>query len=195
MSEVVVNDSPTLGQAADTNGLLLDGDAPRLAAAPTLATPHAQRTPSQAPITMTLPDGVPSLPATAPTLPAASPVQAPTLPQASPVLTSPDMPLLPGPTTVAARSAPPGVDDTPDASHQPAHPMAHLMPSKAMPNEASRRAAAQRAARKAKAKKIKIGVAAGMLVFTAVVGPPVGKWVVDAVNEAGDTSTVDAPVD
>jgi hypothetical protein len=70
--------------------------------------------------------------------------------------------------------------------------MAHLMPTKSMPNEASRRAAEKRAAQKAKSKKVKIGVISGIIVFTAVVGPPLGKWLVDAINEAGDT-TVEQP--
>ncbi len=73
--------------------------------------------------------------------------------------------------------------------------MAHLMPSKQMPTEASRHAAEQRAIRKAKSKKIKIGVIAGVLVVSAVVGPPLGKWLVDAVNEVGNTSTVDEPAE
>jgi hypothetical protein len=72
--------------------------------------------------------------------------------------------------------------------------MAHLMPTKAMPNEASRHAAEIRAAQKAKSKKVKIGVIAGILVFTGVVGPPLGKWLVDAINEAGDT-TVEQPAE
>ena len=65
--------------------------------------------------------------------------------------------------------------------------MAHLMPEKLQPSEASIRAAEIRAAKKAKARKIKIGVAIGAVVFTAVVGPPVARWTIDAINEAGST--------
>jgi hypothetical protein len=79
---------------------------------------------------------------------------------------------------------------------EPVHPMAHLMPTKQSgPSEASRRAAEQRAISKAKAKKVKIGVISGILVVTAVVGPPLSRWVVDAVNDAGKPSTAVDPVE
>jgi hypothetical protein len=179
MSDIVVNDPPAGGAPADTSGFFLDGDAPRLASAPTIATPHSERVKPMSPAAPT-----------APTLPAG----APTLPVVSPVLSSPATPLLPSPTTVAEQAGTPGdVPATADA--EPEHPMAHLMPTKMMPNEASRRAAEKRAAHKAKGKKVKIGVISGMLIFTAVVGPPLGKWLVDAVNEAGDTSTVEEPAE
>ena len=55
-------------------------------------------------------------------------------------------------------------------------------------------AAEQRAAQKAKSKKIKIGVISGIIVVTAVVGPPLGKWLVDAINEVGAT-TVEQPAE
>jgi len=82
-----------------------------------------------------------------------------------------------------------------EADAEPKHPMAHLMPTKSIPNEASLRAAEARATRKAKSRKIKIGLIAGMLVFSAVVGPPLGKWLVDAINEAGDTAPVEEPAE
>ena len=176
MSDIVVNDPPAGGAPAETNGMFLDGDAPRLASAPTIATPHSERIKPMSPVAPT-----------APTLPA----DAPTLPVISPVLSSPATPLLPSPTTVAEQASTPDAD----ADAEPEHPMAHLMPTRTMPTEASRRAAEKRAAHKAKGKKVKIGVISGMLIFTAVVGPPLGKWLVDAVNEAGDTSTVEEPAE
>ncbi len=179
MSDIVVNDPPAGGAPAETTGMFLDGDAPRLASAPTIATPHSERIEPMSPAAPT-----------APTLLA----EAPTLPVVSPVLSSPATPLLPSPTTVAEHAGTPGEVPT-TADGEPEHPMAHLMPTRTMPTEASRRAAEKRAAHKAKGKKVKIGVISGMLIFTAVVGPPLGKWLVDAVNEAGDTSTVEEPAE
>ena len=69
------------------------------------------------------------------------------------------------------------------------HPMAHLMPARSKPTEASIKAAELRAAKKSKAKKVKILVAIGALVVTALVGPPAVSWLTGAINEAGDTST------
>jgi len=66
--------------------------------------------------------------------------------------------------------------------------MAHLMPEKSKPSEASLRAAEARAVKKKKAKKIKIIVGGCALVVTAVLGPPLVKWTVNAVNEAGSVS-------
>ena len=43
MSDIVVNDPPAGGAPADTTEFFLDGDAPRLASAPTIATPHSER--------------------------------------------------------------------------------------------------------------------------------------------------------
>jgi hypothetical protein len=68
---------------------------------------------------------------------------------------------------------------------EPAHPMAHMMPSKSKPSAAAARAAEIRAARKAKSKKIKIGVAIGALVVSALAGPPLVSWLTNAINEAG----------
>ena len=76
-----------------------------------------------------------------------------------------------------------------DTHSEPVHPMAHLMPQKAAPSEASRKAAEIRAARKAKAKKVKFGVAAGCLLVAVVAGPPLFKWLGNAINDAGSTST------
>ena len=63
----------------------------------------------------------------------------------------------------------------------------NLMPEKIKPTEASLRAAEARAAKKKKAKKIKIIVSICAVVVTAVVGPPLAKWTINAVNEAGST--------
>jgi hypothetical protein len=71
--------------------------------------------------------------------------------------------------------------------------MAHLMPEKIKPSEASLRAAEARAAKKKKAKKVKIIVGVCALAVTAVVGPPLAKWTINAINEAGKTSE-DEPV-
>ena len=69
------------------------------------------------------------------------------------------------------------------------HPMAHLMMTKAPATEASKRAAAIRAQQKAKARKVKIGIVIGFLIVAVTVGPLVGKWVIDGVNDVGNTST------
>lgn len=182
-------------------------DLPTLSSSPT-AVPTAVPVPSEpmfAP-TVTPGDGVPSLP----TLPSAgaaptrtpAPTTSPTHePIATPVTDSPDLPSLP--TVAAAAPAPAapvedaavstapasGAEPTEDAPAPNEHPMAHLMGNTKSASEASRKAAEIRAAKKAKAKKIKIGVAIGAIVFAAVVGPPLGKWFVNAINEAGDTST------
>ena len=166
MSDTVVNNSAN-GVPADTSGFFLDGEAPRLGAAPVIAAPPGERMPmTQAPAPVLLTD-------------------MPTLPVVSPVLTSPKAGALPGAGAVANPDAGEGGAPTPE------HPMAHLMPSKSMPSEAGRRAAEIRAVRKAKAKKIKIGMIAGFLLFTVVVGPPLGRWLVNAINESGNTTTVD----
>jgi hypothetical protein len=107
------------------------------------------------------------------------------------VLTSADAPTLPAGTPNHAPMSTESNDEAADAdeSGEPRHPMAHLMPQKSKPTEASVRAAEIRAAQKTKGKKIKIGIAVGSLVFTALVGPPLFKWLSNAINEAGDTST------
>lgn len=137
-------------------------------------------------------------------------------PGSSPVIGTPDIPTAPPPPEPVASAAPslptlPTI--TPTAPTSPAttptvsasddgtetsttvapasadHPMAHLMPARSAPSEASKRAAELRAAKKAKARKIKIGVAIGALAVAAIVGPPLGKWFVNAINESGSTST------
>ncbi len=162
MSETTLTDQPNAG-------MLLDGDAPRLASTPMTAPAPGERKPQlDAPVI--------ELPADAPTLPVVSPVLA-----SAEVTTRPDTPAT-APTTEEA--------DAPVEDSESDHPMAHLMPSKSAPSEASKRAAEIRAAKKAKAKKIKIGVAAGFLVFAVAAGPPLFGWLTDAINEAGNTSTV-----
>jgi hypothetical protein len=150
----------------------LDGDSPRLASSPTAALPPSAR-PEFRPLA-DLPDSgsVVHLP---------PPPPPPVLPLISPVLTS----------SAGHAQAPAGTGSDHQAEPTPAapqrHPMAHLMPDKVVPSESSLRAAQTRAARKAKAKRTKLIVAACMLVFTAVVGPPFWKWLTNALNEAGST--------
>ncbi len=128
------------------------------------------------------------LPNTAPALPgsnnhATPPPLAPALPSVAPTLPSAAVQLTPPPLT-------PGSPESAETS-EPVHPMAHLMPTnQSGPNEASRRAAEKRAIQKAKAKKTKIGVIGGLVVVSALAGPPLARWVIDAINEAGNTTTV-----
>jgi hypothetical protein len=188
---------------SSTPSFLLDGDLPRLGEPAAVASPAAA--PSSAP-----PASAHSSLAPPSDTPVAAPLPRPTgpspvmsAPGATPVLGVPDpMPSLPTLPTVApaTQTAQPSVavpqtpvlDEVPDDATpvaQPEHPMAHLMPEKTGPSEASKRAADIRAAKKAKVRKIKIGVAIGAIVIAAVVGPPLGKWFVNAINEAGSTST------
>jgi hypothetical protein len=106
----------------------------------------------------------------------------PTLPVVSQVLTDgsgPTLPTLP----VATPTAP--VPPTPtQISSDPRHPMAHLMPEK-KPSEASLRAAEARAAKNKKARKVKIVVTVVLLAVTVFVGPPLARWTIDAINQAG----------
>jgi hypothetical protein len=149
---------------------------------------------AQPSITAPGPDAVRPLPSAAPR----SSEPAPVLPLVSPVLSSPWA--APTATAVQADSAPdhpaePHIDpagDSPDADAEPEHPMAHLMPAKSKPTEASRKAAELRAAQKKRSRKIRNRVIVGLVAFTAIVGPPLGMWVVDAVNEAGSTGSDDA---
>jgi hypothetical protein len=147
-----------------TDALLLDGEAPRLGTS------------------------------SAPMLPNVSPASAfgtvdsgPTLPVVSQVLTDGSAPTLPTLPVSAPIPPVPATSDTPadSAGSDPRHPMAHLMPEKMKPSEASLRAAEARAVKKKKAKKVKIIVGACVLAVTAVVGPPLAKWTIDAINEAG----------
>ncbi len=173
MSDTAVNDPSA------TPMLLPDGDAPRLGTGPFPA-PTPQTTPLVGAPLLAPASGAPLLPPATPVLPSSG--------TPAPLNLSPagiGEAVLPPPATAAPTSC-----ETPTKSDaQPEHPMAHLMPSKSKPTEASRRAAEARAAKKAKAKKIKIAVAAGVLVVTALVGPPLFRWLSNAVNEAGNTST------
>jgi hypothetical protein len=167
MSEAAVDESP----------MLLDGDLPRLGAAPVL--PQA---PSPVP--------TPPTPADAPTglspAPAGPAVNLPGLP--APTLPTPEkQSLVDLAATVGAEEADKVVDR--------GHPMAHLMPEKMKPSEASLRAAEQRAAKKKKARRIKIGATVLFLAVAAVVGPPLGRWLIDAINEAGSTKTDEPAVE
>lgn len=173
MPDSAVNDE-TLGT------FLLDGDLPRLGAppAPVLPTTALSVTPDIASFAPPPPGSAPLLMSSEPTLP-------------TPTLASP---VLPGSVQVldgAASEAGAPDDETDDAA--PAHPMAHLMPGKMQPTESSLRAAQVRAEKKAKARKKKIIALVIALAISAVVGPPFARWLVDAINEAGSTSTEDVP--
>lgn len=166
---------PGSEHSADHARFFLDGAMPRLATGPTpgVAPDKRQRsTPiSAAPVANSMPN--PSLPSL------------PTLPVVSPVLDSPAA-LAHGSVPTAA----PTSDEAAAVSAPARHPMAHLMPEKMAPSEASKRAAEARAAQKKKAKRTKMIVIGCMLVFTAVVGPPLWKWLTNALNEAGKTTPV-----
>ena len=173
MSDLVVNDSNDTAAPPATHAFFLDGEAPRLGTGPSVVPPPPPPSEFATQQPMATNDG-------------------PMLPTVSPVLTAPAVPVLP---VVGAVDAGSVDDDASETTAPPEHPMAHLMPAKSVPGEASRRAAEQRAIQKAKAKKIKIGVAAGVLVITALVGPPLGRWLVNAINEAGSTTAVEDTVD
>ena len=151
-----------------TNALLLDGEAPRLGNSSAPMLPNVQHA-----SVFTNVDSGPTLPVVSQVLTDGSTPTLPTLPVAAPT-----------PPTPISES---GVE----ASSEPRHPMAHLMPEKVGPSEASRRAAEARAA---KAKKAKIIVWSCVLVLTVVVGPPLAKWTVNAINEAGNMKK-DEPVE
>jgi len=176
MSDLVVNDSTDTAERPAPQAFFLDGEAPRLGNGPSM-TPPPVATPTE----------FAAPPSEFATPQPMSPTDGPTLPVVSPVLTAPALPA-----GGAVSAAPPG-DDASESTAPPEHPMAHLMPAKSVPGEASRRAAEKRAIQKAKAKKIKIGVAAGMLVVTGLVGPPLGRWLVTAINEAGGTTSGETP--
>jgi len=183
MSDTVVNDT--------TNAFLLDGDVPRLAT-PTLP-------PSSNLLDFEQLAGEPSSRAGgSASLPApgigAEPVllalAGPSLPTPGGGATTPSTPI---PTSSPSSTPTPTADGHAALPAQPRHPMAHLMPDKPAAAEASTWAAELRAAKRAKAKKIKIGVSIGFLAFAGAVGPPLGSWLVDAINESGKTQTDDAP--
>jgi hypothetical protein len=184
MSETAVN------HHTDTAARVGDDDTPRLAsapiAAPTLPGPSTPMAPPPS-----------SAPTAAPTM-SVAPSGAPDLPMAVPEASAPALPSLPTaapatPQRVAEMAAEDDGTGSESASGEPSHPMAHLMPAKSKQTEASRRAAEARAAHKKKAKRVKIAVIAGMIAFTALVGPPLFKWLSNAINEAGDTKTVEQP--
>ena len=157
-----------------TNGsldsFLLDGDAPRLGA----ATPMQ---PSPSVLDYELLAAEPTV-AAQPT--ASGSMLLPPRIDAEPVLLALDGPSLP---TAApkAPAAPAGGDD----GAEPRHPMAHLMPDQGPKSDSQMWAAQVRAAKKAKARKIKIVAAVVFLAVAALVGPPLGKWLVNAINESG----------
>jgi hypothetical protein len=169
VSETVVN--------ANTDPLLED-DAPRLSTS-----------------------SAPMLPNVAPATSFANVDSGPTLPVVSQVLTDgsvPTLPTLPAPTlpspvvaSIVEAASAVALEEA-DRVEERKHPMAHLMPEKIKPSEASLRAAEARAAKKKKAKKVKIIVGVCVLAVTAVVGPPLVRWTIDAVNEAGNLEE-DAP--
>ncbi len=158
--------------SADHARFFLDGEVPRLATGPTAGVAPDKRersTPISVPPVGSTP--TPSLPSL------------PTLPVISPVLSS-HAALAHGPAGIADHVS----DDAVEVSTPARHPMAHLMPEKMAPSEASRRAAEARAAHKKKAKRTKLIVIGCMLVFTAVAGPPLWKWLTNALDEAGTTT-------
>ena len=61
--------------------------------------------------------------------------------------------------------------------------------------EDKKKASTAKDIQKAKAKKTKIGVISAVVVVSAIVGPPLARWVIDAVNEAGNVSSVVEPAD
>jgi hypothetical protein len=130
--------------------------------------------------------------------PVADPVlnSTPPLPLVSPVLSgdTPMLPVLPSPSLATARAElelPPALIDEVVASAPEArrHPMAHLMPEVPKPSEAALRAAKARAVRKRKAKRHKIIAAVVLIAVAAVAGPPAGRWLIDAIDEAGSTKS------
>jgi hypothetical protein len=196
MSDIATNET-TANQAVPN--LLLDGELPRLGSAqpilPGMPAPSPSA-PDASGSTLPVVSPVLSLPRTAPGMGALASL--PSLPAQSSGSDSvtPSLPTLPPPASTPSVTLPATAPANTVTDPQPTaavgatpHPMAHLMPEKAAQSEASRRAAEARAAKKAKAKKVKLGVAAGMLVFAAAVGPPLGKWFVNALNEAGSTKT------
>lgn len=145
---------------------LLDGDAPRLGGAPVLP-PAGTVLPAAAPVAAAPPLEMPSLPT--PSLPT------PSLPD--PALA--ELPVM-HEDTAATETAEPA---------EPRHPMAHLMPAKSQPSQSSVWAAELRAQKKAKARRTKIIASIVFVVVCAVVGPPLGTWLVNAINETGTTKT------
>lgn len=172
MSDSAVND--TLGT------FLLDGELPRLGEpARPVVTPDLSLA-ADVSFAPPPPGSAPLLQSSAPTLPT------PTL--GSPVLPGSVQPSIPTTATPTGESDEPAVE-----AEAPRHPMAHLMPEKTQPSESSLRAAQLRAEKKSKARKKKL---IGLVIFLAVaalVGPPLGRWLVDAINDAGKVQTDEPP--
>jgi hypothetical protein len=197
MSDTAVSASndttPTPDAPAVPDGFFLDGDAPRLGVAPIVA--PAPMGGAGTPTDSTESATAPSLAVVSPVLTA--PTMRPSDDRSEPSTTgdATDLPTLP----MAPAARPAVIEDHPVTQTEPIdeqseHPMAHLMPGRSKPTEASLRAAEIRAAQKAKSKKIKIGIAVGALVVSAIAGPPLLSWLTNAINEAGNTST-ETPAD
>lgn len=179
MSETFVED--TAGNDPSISSFLLDGEMPRLAPSMPIVPPQ--------PLELSGLDGGPVA-----AFGAASGGPSPLLPApavtAVPVITDLAGPSLPSVDLMAAAAAAAEQADAAAAtSDEPRHPMAHLMPQKSKPTEASLRAAEARAAKKKKARKIKIAVLVGFLGVGVLVGPSIGKWFMNAINDAGKTKT------
>ncbi len=185
---------PTIAPGAPTTG-----DAPRLGSSPISAPSLLSTAPPILP-TAAAPTVEPTLP---PSLPAANSAPATqTVHHDAPaeqryadaamqfdVATLPSLPQA-GPAVSVFEASDQLTDTAPgETAATGEHPMAHLMPARSKPTEASIKAAELRAAKKSKAKKVKILVAIGALVVTALVGPPAVSWLTGAINEAGDTDT------
>jgi hypothetical protein len=196
MSDTAVTPTNPTASPATSNGMLLDGEAPRLGSAPII--PPAPMGGAGTPTTTDPGTATPSASVISPVLSSEeSPMHAdePRFATNAPVISEAEMPTLPtaAPTAPTAPT-PTDTDAVPAEDAEPQHPMAHLMPSKSKPTEASIRAAEQRAIKKAKAKKIKIGVVVGALVVSALAGPPLVSWLTNAINESGSLNT-DEPAD
>jgi hypothetical protein len=158
------------------DSFLLDGEAPRLGSAPVLP-PAQPATPTETPVGqagMCAPtepdDAAAALPQ--PTLPA------PALPQVSPAAPPAGSPAAGADADAVAEGS---------AATEPRHPMAHLMPAKSQQSESAAWAAELRAKKKAKARRTKIIASVVFLAVCGVVGPPLGRWLVNAINESGST--------
>lgn len=170
VSDTVVNET--------THGLLPDGDAPRLGGASAPMLPNVPH-----PSVFADAGSVPALPVVSPVL---TDGESPTMPTTAPTLPTPTLPS-PAAHSIAEAAYAVALEEA-DKVEERRHPMAHLMPEKIKPSEASLRAAEARAAKKKKARRIKIVVAVCVVAVTAVVGPPLAKWTINAVNQAGSVS-------
>jgi hypothetical protein len=210
MSETALTPPNEMTPPAAPENTFLDGDAPRLGSTP-LTAPAPMGGGATPAATGSV--AAPSLPVGSPVLSGpSSPMHtsadlataaAPATPPAPVAEAAPATPSIPAPSLPSLPTAAPAVPAAPaqvtdaadtDTAQAPSqgdaeHPMAHLMGGTSRASEASQRAAELRAAKKAKAKKVKIFVAIGALVVSAVVGPPLWSWFTNALNEAGTTST------